>query len=181
MLAVFQDTPRAWEIRATIHDERPRPSAPSAPPHARASHADRPLGSVVTPHVSALWAPVASHAHVQKRGTPPVRLVRQAPDHRVTRHPLAPAASAPPVLTNNTARQHCMVWLNVLARHLQPQAIQASARTHIRVIKASIGHVEVFRMDGVGISIIERPRPLPGHDTPNPANHTYTLKREEPG
>ena len=34
-------------------------------------------------------------------------------------------------------------------------------------------------MDGVGISIIERPRPLPGHDTPNPTHHTYTLKCEE--
>ena len=35
-------------------------------------------------------------------------------------------------------------------------------------------------MDGVGISIIGRPRPLPGHDTPNPAHNTYTLKCEEP-
>ena len=35
-------------------------------------------------------------------------------------------------------------------------------------------------MDGVGISIIERPRPLPGHDTPNPTQHPYTLKCEEP-
>ena len=34
-------------------------------------------------------------------------------------------------------------------------------------------------MDGVGISIIGRPRPLPGHDTPNPALNTYTLKCEE--
>ena len=35
-------------------------------------------------------------------------------------------------------------------------------------------------MDGVAISIIERPRPLPGHDTPNDAHNTYTLKCEEP-
>ena len=35
-------------------------------------------------------------------------------------------------------------------------------------------------MDGVGTPIIERPRPLPGHDTPNPTHHTYTLKCEEP-
>jgi len=35
-------------------------------------------------------------------------------------------------------------------------------------------------MDGVAISIIGRPRPLPGHDTPNPAYNTYTLKCEEP-
>ena len=26
-------------------------------------------------------------------------------------------------------------------------------------------------MDGVGISIIERPRPLHNHDTPNPTHH----------
>ena len=35
-------------------------------------------------------------------------------------------------------------------------------------------------MDGVAISIIERPRPLHNHDTPNPTQHTYTLKCEEP-
>ena len=34
-------------------------------------------------------------------------------------------------------------------------------------------------MDGVGTPIIGRPRPLPGHDTPNPTNNTYTLKCEE--
>ena len=36
-------------------------------------------------------------------------------------------------------------------------------------------------MDGVGTPIIERPRPLPGHDTPNPTNNTYTLKCEKHG
>ena len=117
---------------------------------------------------------------MQNRGTPPAGLMRQAPDHRVTRLALAPAASTPPVLTSNTARQHCMVWLNALTRHLQPQAIQARERAQIRAIKDSIGHVEVFQMDGVGTPIIGRPRPIPGHDTPNPANNTYTLNYEEP-
>ena len=73
-----------------------------------------------------------------------------------------------------------MVWPNALTRHLQPQAIQASERAQIRAIKDSIGHVEVFRMDGVGTPIIGRPRPLPGNDMPNPAHNTYTLKFEEP-
>jgi len=73
-----------------------------------------------------------------------------------------------------------MVGPNALTRHLQPQAIQARESAQIRVIKGSIGLVEVFRMDGVGTPIIRRPRPLPGHDTPNPANNTYTLKCEEP-
>ena len=73
-----------------------------------------------------------------------------------------------------------MVWLNALARHLQPQAIQARERAQIRAIKDSMRHVEVFQMDGVGTPIIGRPRPLPQHDTPNPAHNTYTLKCEEP-
>ena len=135
---------------------------------------------ILTPHVRTPLTPVAAHAHMQDRGTPPVRLVRQAPDHRVTSHALAPATSTPPILTSNTARQHCTVCLNVLTRHLQPQAIQARERAQIRAIKDSIGHVEVFQMDGVGTPIIGRPRPIPGHDTPNPANNTYTLNYEEP-
>jgi len=35
-------------------------------------------------------------------------------------------------------------------------------------------------MDGVGTPIIGRPRPLPSHDTPDPTQHPYTLKCEEP-
>ena len=134
----------------------------------------------VAPHVSTRLAPVAAHAHMQDRGAPPVRLVCQALDHRVTRNALTPAASAPPVLTSNPARQHCMVWPNALTRHFQAQVIQARERAQVRAIKNSIGHVEVFQMDGVGTPIIGRPRPLPGHDTPNAAHNTYTLKCEEP-
>ena len=115
--------------------------------HARqrpAHHHARELGArigrlthVLAPHVSTLWAPVAANAHMRDRGTPPAGLMRQAPDHRVTRLTLAPAAPAPPILTSNTARQHCMVWPHALTRHLQPQAIQASERAQIRAIKDS--------------------------------------------
>ena len=73
-----------------------------------------------------------------------------------------------------------MVCLNALARHFQAQVIQARERAQVGAIKGSIGHVEVFQMDGVGISIIGRPRLLPGHDTPNTAHNTYTLNYEEP-
>ena len=138
------------------------------------------LAHVLTPHMSALWAAVAAHAHMQDRGAPPAGLVRQAPDHRVTRNALAPAALTPPVLTSNTACQHCMIGLNALTRHLQPQVIQARERAQVRAIKGSIEHVEVFQMDGVGTPIIGRPRPLPSHNTPNPAHNTYTLNYEEP-
>ena len=138
------------------------------------------LAHVLAPHVSTRLAPVAAHTHVHNRGTPPAGLMSQAPDHRVTRNALAPAASAPPILTSNTASQHSMIGLNALTRHLQPQAIKARERAQIRAIKNSIGHVEVYRMDGVGTPIIGRHRPLHSHDTPNPAHNTYTLKYEEP-
>lgn len=35
-------------------------------------------------------------------------------------------------------------------------------------------------MDGVGISIIGRPRSLHNYDIPNAAHHTYTLKCDAP-
>ena len=35
-------------------------------------------------------------------------------------------------------------------------------------------------MDGVATPIIGRPRPLPGHATPNPAYHPHILNYEDP-
>ena len=67
------------------------------------------LAHILNRHVSALLAPVATHAHVQDRGAPPVGLVRGTPDHRVTRLALASAASTPPVRTSDPAGQYCMV------------------------------------------------------------------------
>ena len=79
------------------------------------------------------------------RGVAPLAgYVSQAPDHRVTRNALAPTASTPPVLTSNAASQHCMVWLNVLARHLQPQVIQARERAQVRAIKDVLGMSRSF-------------------------------------
>ena len=100
---------------------------------------------VLGPHVSALLARVAAYTRVHNRGTPPAGLMSQAHDHRVTRNALAPAASTPPILTSNTASQHCRVWLNALTRHFQPQVIQASARAQIEAITDSTGNFRSFR------------------------------------
>ena len=54
-----------------------------------------------------------------------------------------------------------MVWLNALARHFQAQVIQARERAQVRAIKDSIGHVEVFQMDGVGPPSSEDLDPYP--------------------
>ena len=65
-------------------------------------------------------ATVSYGSYVQDDGDVPVPIrgvaplagyVSQAPDYRAARNALAPAASTPLVLTSNTARQHCMVWL----------------------------------------------------------------------
>ena len=96
----------------------------------------------------------------------------QNPHHYPWRH-------APQLLQDCPARR----WLNALARRLQSKAIQARERAQIRMIKGGIRRVVVFQMDGVGISIIERPQPLHNRDTPNPAQHpntSYTLTCEEP-
>ena len=149
MLAVSQDMPRAWAAR---HRQMMNDHARQRPAHRRPRELGARIGRfahILVPHMGALLAPVATHAHVQERGAPPVRLVRQAPDHRVTRLALTAAASTPPVLTDDPARQRCMVWPHALARHFQTQVIRARERAKVRAIKGSIGHVEVFRMYGV--------------------------------
>ena len=107
------------------------------------------------------------------------------PAHSDTSHTLTceesdyPWCHAPQLLQDCPARR----WLNALAGHLQSKAIQARERAQIRMIKGGIRRVVVFQMDGVGISIIERPQPLHNRDTPNPAQHpntSYTLTCEEP-
>ena len=167
-------------MRATVRWWTTSPPVPSALPPARAWRADQPLDSCLgatREHTSGTSSGARSHA---QSWAPPAGLMRQAPDHRVTTNALAPAAATPPILTNNTARQHCMIWPHALTRHLQPQAIQARERAQVRTIKGSTGHVEVLQMDGVGTRIIRRPRPLHNRDTPNPTHHTYARKRQEP-
>ena len=136
---------------------------------------------VLTPRMSTPLTPVAAHAHMHdkwgatRRGSCTGRLTT------VSRtSPWTPAPSTPPILTSDPSHQHCTVWPNALAPHLQPKAIQARERSQIRAANDSIRHVEVFQMDGVAISIIERPRPLHNHDTPNAAHNTYTPNYEEP-
>ena len=102
----------------------------------------------VSPHVSTRLAPVAAHAHMQDRRAPPVGYVSQAPDHRVAYDALAPTLSAPPILTHYLAGQDGPIASYTLTHHFQSQAIQAREGAQVRAIKGSIGHVEVFQMEG---------------------------------
>ena len=86
------------------------------------------LAHILAPHMGALWAPVAAHTHAQDRGTPPVRLVRGAPDRRVAYDALAPTLSAPPILTHYLAGQYGPIASYTLTHHFQAHVIQACER-----------------------------------------------------
>ena len=77
------------------------------------------LAHVLAPHVSTRLAPVAAHAHMQDRGTPPAGLMRQAPDHRVAYDALTPTLLAPPILTHHVAGQDAPITSDTLTYHFQ--------------------------------------------------------------
>lgn len=61
-----------------------------------------------------------------------------------------------------------------LSGDLQAELVEAAERGHMRAGEGTVGHVEVFRVGGVGTSILGRPRPLPRqrrarHDQPGTA------------
>ena len=73
-------------------------------------------------------------------------------------------------VTNLSPRQ-------ALPDHDQAEFVEAAERGQVRARKgSSVKHVEVFRVAGVGTSILGRPRPLHRHRRAG----CYTLKSEEP-
>jgi len=119
------------------------------------------LGRVLPPHVSAPVTPVAAHPDLQDRGTPPERFMGQPPGHRVPRDSLAPAAVAPLVRLHDPARQHRPRGFDSLPDDLESEVVQPAEGGQVGANEGSVGHVEVFRMGGVGTPIIGRPRPTP--------------------
>jgi hypothetical protein len=155
--------------------QRP-PQTPARQLRPRLSH----LGRVLAPHVPAPAAPVSADPHFQRRRSPPERLVRHPPHHRVTRHGLAPATTAPPIqrpVGDDPAGQDRPVWFEALSGDFEAKLIKPGKRGQIRAGEGSVRHVEVFQMSGVGTFIFGRPRPLPGHRR---ADQLYTLNCEEP-
>ena len=76
------------------------------------------LAHILAPHMGALLAPVAAHAHVQDRGALAVGFVRHEPNRRVARLALAPTAFTPPVITSDAVSQYCLTLPCVLNRRL---------------------------------------------------------------
>ncbi len=107
----------------------------------------------------------------------PKRDVRQPPGHGADRMALGPAATAPRIRASNAALDQRPTRLHVLADGHEPELVQATEGGQVGRGEGSVEHVEVFRVDGVGTSIIGRPRPLPEDRRAHPRR---TLNCEEP-
>ena len=131
---------------------------------------------VLAPHVSAVGTAVAAHYNFQHGRSPAQRLVGQPPDHGVTSSAFAAAPSAPLIWFHHAAREDRTIRFKPLSGHAQTEAVESSEGGQVWAAEAgrrgSVGHVEVFRMEGVGTSVVGRPRRLSPDRRARP---TYTV------
>ena len=151
------------------HDGLPAPTAARA---ATASPAARPRG----------WCLGATRAHTRCTGSGAPSPAASWDASPAARAPAAGPRCREPRLRSRTgdttwsgiddpARQHRPVGLKPLPDDLEAELVEAAERGQVRAGEGSVRHVEVFRMGGVGTSIIGRPRPLPGHRRADPPLH----------
>lgn len=114
------------------HDGFQRPPQPAArqlrPRLGRAA-------GVLAPHMPTTTAPVAAHRHVQGRGTPAQRLVRQPPDHPVANGPFAATPPAPAISVvgaDDSAGQHRPAGLKPLTDDFEIELVNACERGQVR-------------------------------------------------
>jgi hypothetical protein len=101
-------------------------------------------------------APASTHDDLQRRRTPAERLIRQPPDHRVSRDALAATAAAPLIGIDHPAREHCAVGLDALPGGFKTELVDPAQRSQVRAgDEAQAGgvvHIALIQMDGVGTS-----------------------------
>ena len=167
-LAVSHDTARASAMRATVRCWHT--SASSAHRNARRDNLARgsaAAGRVLPPHVTAAGAPVAADRHQQ----------RSSVATRTARAPAGgsrcPAATLRHRTGGTTGRRSTTRQASTARSGSRrcPTTRRPSSSRRQNVVrsgraKSSVNHVEVFRMGGVGTSILGRPRPSPGIDAP---------------
>jgi hypothetical protein len=131
---------------------------------------------VMPPHVAASGAPVAADADFQHCQAPAQPLVSQTPENCVPGGRTGTRSAAPFIRGHDTASQHRLAGIETLPNYVQAEPIEPGERLQVRRQEGAVGHVEVFRMVGVGTSIIGRPRPLSSHRLAHPY---YTLNYDE--
>jgi hypothetical protein len=88
------------------------------------------------------------------------RFVGQTADDGIANDHVATAPTAPVISSVGPAFQKRLVPGDVLAGAGQIEGVESAECREVRRRESRLGHVEVFRMDGVGTSIIGRPRRL---------------------
>jgi len=129
--------------------------------------------------VTAPDAPVSAEADLQHRGSPPERLVRQPPDHRVPGRALASAVTTPSVGLDNPAPENRPIGLQPLPEHFEPEIIKTSERGQVRAGEGSVRHVEVFQMDGKSPPSSGDFDPCPATDAPTGLHPQLRLRRAQ--
>jgi hypothetical protein len=126
---------------------------------------------VLPPHVPTTGAPEAVHRDQQLVGRQPSGSCASRRS-TLSRDAFAAAAPAPPMgavlRVTDPAGQHCPVRLEPLPSHDETERVQTAERRHIRAAEDSVRHGEVSWMNGVGTSILRRPRHLPRTNVPAP-------------
>src|SRR5699024_6224325 len=107
-----------------------------------------------------LDALVTAEANVKRGWSVAERFVGQLADDGVADDPVTTTSSAPVICRVRPAFQNGFVPGDVLAGAGQIEVIEFAEGREVRRRESRLGHVEVFRMDGVGTSIIGRPRRL---------------------
>lgn len=109
----------------------------------------------------------------------PERFVGELSGDGFSQYALGPAPATPAIIgaIGDTAFQHRPIGFQSLPDGFEAELIRAAEGGQVRASEGSVGHVEVFRVGGLGTSIIGRPRPHPASDAPTPF---YTLDCEEP-
>jgi hypothetical protein len=80
------------------------------------------------------------------------------------RDALNAAPATPSIRFNDAALDHRPIRLDVLPRRDKSKLVESAERGQVRGREGSVGHVEVFRLGGVGTSILEDLDPYPDTD-----------------
>ena len=154
--------PRCAEARGDAADGHPVDDEAFQCPQHRRSRQLRPrrgdLGEVFTPDARAVRAAVAAHAHVhvQDRRPPTKRDVDEPTHHGPAWDAFRPTLATPAarIVGAGAAFEDRVIDVDRLPGHGQAVGVQEAERVKIRGREARLVHVEVFRTESVGTSII---------------------------
>ena len=129
----------------------------------------------VTPDPSTRYAPVARDDHLQDRGLPPERHMRQPAQHRIVPDARPGAARTRRWRCGGAAAQHCVVGFDALGGHGQPETVQPAER-----IEAGWGSVShkgpwVFRCGLDTFILPTRGPPLPARPSGAPPSRVAQM------